>query len=353
MSIDLDRATDEMVAADGRRWTREPEPTPGPTFPGVTDPPATEDPAASPSELAPSAPTGTDAPSTAPTSNPDMWATHQDGLDCMNREAGSSGGYEAKAGPTWIQEDYGELGTDWHFLNDRFHFAEGLCGTGSAVTIEASMVGELFTDACHWQGTGEQGRWDFVPDAIATQEERRCASATAWRGGATLARARRHRYVRCMAHDGAPFDGTELGFWLGEWDLTWEGGHGTNRISRTLRDRVILEEFEEASDSGSATDGGADALHGRSWSVFDPDRRLWRQTWVDDQGSYLDLVGGRAEGCFTFERAAPERGDRARQRMVFRDVTPEAFRWTWESSPDDGATWILRWAIDYRRRGAS
>jgi hypothetical protein len=88
----------------------------------------------------------------------------------MDRDAGSSGGYEAKAGPTWIQEDYGELGTDWHFLNDRFHFAEGLCGTGSAVTIEASMVGELFTDACHWQGTGEQGRWDFVPDAIATQE---------------------------------------------------------------------------------------------------------------------------------------------------------------------------------------
>ncbi|HET7182394.1 MAG TPA: hypothetical protein VFI15_09205, partial [Candidatus Limnocylindrales bacterium] len=159
-----------------------------------------------------------------------------------------------------------------------------------------------------------------------------------------------------MADDGAPFDGSELDFWLGEWDVTWEGGHGTNRISLTLRDRVILEEFEEAVDTGLAGSGGADdsgadsadALHGRSWSVFDPDQRLWRQTWVDDQGCYLDLVGGRNDGCFTFERAAPERGDRARQRMVFRDVTPDAFRWTWESSPDDGATWIVRWAIDYR-----
>jgi len=141
------------------------------------------------------------------------------------------------------------------------------------------------------------------------------------------------------------FDGTELEFWLGDWDATWEGGHGTNRLRRVLRDRVILEEFDEADDSG-----GADALHGRSWSVFDAERRLWRQTWVDDQGGYLDLVGGRVDGWFSFERAAPERGPRARQRMVFRDVTSNTFHWTWESSPDDGATWVTRWAIDYRRR---
>jgi hypothetical protein len=142
-----------------------------------------------------------------------------------------------------------------------------------------------------------------------------------------------------------PFDGSELDFWLGYWDVTWEGGHGTNRLTRILRDRVILEEFDEAAESG-----GDGALHGRSWSVFDSDRHLWRQTWVDDQGGYLDLVGGRADGWFAFERAAPERGEHTRQRMVFRDVTADAFRWTWESSPDDGATWVVRWAIDYRRR---
>ena len=144
---------------------------------------------------------------------------------------------------------------------------------------------------------------------------------------------------------GGTFDGTELDFWLGEWDAAWEGGHGTNRLTRILRDRVILEEFEESVESG-----GADALHGRSWSTFDAERGLWRQTWVDDQGGYLDLVGARVDGWFAFERAAPERGPRTRQRMVFRDVRPDSFHWTWESSPDDGETWITRWAIDYRRR---
>jgi hypothetical protein len=146
---------------------------------------------------------------------------------------------------------------------------------------------------------------------------------------------------------GAPHsmdDGTELDFWIGTWEVSWaEGGHGTNRIDRILGDRVIHETFEEAGDA-------PDALHGQSWSVYDAARGLWRQTWVDDQGSYLDLVGTHVDGWFAFERAAPERAPEARQRMVFRDVDSDRFRWTWESSPDGGATWVVRWEIAYRRR---
>lgn len=144
-------------------------------------------------------------------------------------------------------------------------------------------------------------------------------------------------------HDEAPFDGTELDFWLGAWAVSWDGGGGTNRLGRILGGRVIHEWFE-----------GGDAestLHGESWSVFSPGQGSWRQTWVDDQGSYLDLVGERADGWFCFARAAPELGPSARQRMVFRDVAAEAFRWTWELSRDGGAAWEVRWEITYRRAG--
>lgn len=140
-----------------------------------------------------------------------------------------------------------------------------------------------------------------------------------------------------------PFDGTELDFWLGEWDVSWTGGYGTNRLERILGDRVIHERFDGADDDG------ANGLRGESWSVFEPERALWRQTWVDDQGGYLDLVGERVDGSFAFGRSAPERGPQARQRMVFRDVTDGSFRWTWESSPD-GDAWTVRWEIAYRRR---
>jgi hypothetical protein len=138
-------------------------------------------------------------------------------------------------------------------------------------------------------------------------------------------------------------DGTELDFWLGDWDVRWgEEGRGTNRLSRILGGRVIREEF-----SGGGPNGH---LEGLSLSVFDADRRIWRQTWVDDQGGYLELVGDRVDGDFAFRRAAPEIGPQAEQRMVFRDVERDSFRWTWEASEDGGASWQVRWEIEYRRR---
>lgn len=141
----------------------------------------------------------------------------------------------------------------------------------------------------------------------------------------------------------ATFDGTELDFWLGAWDARWgEVGRGTNRLTRILGDRVIREEF-----SGGGATG---RLNGLSLSVFDPNRRLWRQTWVDDLGGYLDFVGDVVDGWFAFRRSAPEDGPTTRQRMVFRDVARDSFRWTWETSEDEGATWAIRWDIAYTRR---
>ena len=103
----------------------------------------------------------------------------------------------------------------------------------------------------------------------------------------------------------AAFDGTELDFWLGDWDARWgEAGRGTNRLTRILGDRVIREDF-----SGGGPNGH---LNGLSLSVFDAERRVWRQTWVDDSGGYLDLVGDVADGCFAFRRRGPGGGSEAR-----------------------------------------
>jgi len=143
----------------------------------------------------------------------------------------------------------------------------------------------------------------------------------------------------------SPFDGTELDFWLGEWVCTWDGGRGTNRVERDFGGKVIHEQFHAEPDAD-----GTGALRGESWSVFSPRRALWRQTWVDTDGSYFDLVGARVDESFAFVREAPEIGEGGRQRMVFRDVKPDRFRWTWEATLDGGATWELRWEIAYRRK---
>ncbi len=98
----------------------------------------------------------------------------------------------------------------------------------------------------------------------------------------------------------------ELDFWIGEWACTdpADGSVGHNSVRRVLDGRVVEETFAIVDATGTA-------LRGRSWSVLDPERG-WLQTWVDNQGSYLDFTGGVTDEGFVFVRPG--------MRMVFRDV---------------------------------
>ncbi len=139
-----------------------------------------------------------------------------------------------------------------------------------------------------------------------------------------------------------PLGPEALDFWIGEWTVSWAGGgHGTNTVRRILDGRVIEETFDGA-DADSA-------LLGRSLSVRDAADGRWRQTWVDSSGSYLDLVGVEVDGRIAFQREAVVGGVAVVQRMVWLDVTPDAFRWQWQRSSDGGAAWDVAWEIDYRR----
>ena len=80
-----------------------------------------------------------------------------------------------------------------------------------------------------------------------------------------------------------------------------------------------------------------------------PQLGLWRQTWVDDGGNYWHFVGGHVDGHPAFATPEPVDADQRYKRMVFSDITPDAFHWRWESSPDNAA-WTVNWEIDYSRR---
>jgi Protein of unknown function (DUF1579) len=130
-------------------------------------------------------------------------------------------------------------------------------------------------------------------------------------------------------------------FWLGEWEARWSGGHvGRNRVSAILDAHVVLEEF----DGRPGT-----PLVGISVSVFDEAARAWRQTWVDNQGSYLDFAGGLVDGRMELERRALVEGRRVRQRMVWSEIESDRFRWEWQLSPDDDGSWRTLWEIRYTR----
>ena len=131
----------------------------------------------------------------------------------------------------------------------------------------------------------------------------------------------------------------QFDFWLGEWDVNWgEDGKGTNHITHIMDDKIIQESF-------SAPD-----LKGMSVSSYDPERGLWCQTWVDNNGSYLDFTGTFEDGKMILVRDAIVRGEACQQRMVWYNIEESRLDWNWERSDDGGATWRVLWQIKYKRK---
>jgi len=141
----------------------------------------------------------------------------------------------------------------------------------------------------------------------------------------------------------------QMDFWLGTWDVRWDAignvpaGQGTNVIMPMLGDCVIREAFD-----GGASVGG---LVGHSVSVYHAPARMWRQTWVDNQGGYFALTGGPdGEGRFILTNTRIS-DNAPHLRMVFEDIAENSLIWRWQRSAD-GQAWSDAWVIHYVRRGS-
>ena len=131
----------------------------------------------------------------------------------------------------------------------------------------------------------------------------------------------------------------QFDFWLGEWDVTWgDDGKATNHVLRIMNDHIIQENF-------SSTE-----LKGMSVSSYDRERGVWCQTWVDNNGTYLDFTGKFEDGKMTLVRDAIVRGEKCKQRMVWYNIESNQFDWNWERSDDHGKTWNVLWEIKYKRK---
>ena len=146
----------------------------------------------------------------------------------------------------------------------------------------------------------------------------------------------------CSSDEAKQFD-----FWVGAWDLEWTDAKGqkqkgTNRINKILGGCVIEENFST---------GGPQPYLGKSHSLFDIRSGLWKQTWVDSGGSYIDLTGEFKEGKMTLRREGTDpKGNKLLFRMVYSNIKSDSFLWDWESSADGGKTWKTNWQINYKKR---
>jgi Protein of unknown function (DUF1579) len=152
---------------------------------------------------------------------------------------------------------------------------------------------------------------------------------------------------RCDLPEQKQFD-----FWVGDWDLTTPGAksgsvvRSSNTIKRILGGCIVQENFVGSDDPQQAPQ-----LLGMSVSVFDPVSSKWKQTWVDNQGAYLDFTGEFKDSQMILSREAtrPD-GTTVLQRMVWKNITPNELDWSWERSKDNGKTWEVLWPVHYKRK---
>ncbi|MBD3224133.1 MAG: DUF1579 domain-containing protein [Caldithrix sp.] len=142
----------------------------------------------------------------------------------------------------------------------------------------------------------------------------------------------------------------QFDFWLGEWKLTWpaeqfggqEGkvGHGKNTVTKILDGCVIREQFSFPANN----------FYGRSVTVYNPGKMIWKQTWVDNKGGYLSFTGRFADEKMILKTKPRKQKDKTIiSRMVFRNIKPNSFDWDWQRSLDGGETWKNLWNIHYER----
>ena len=139
-----------------------------------------------------------------------------------------------------------------------------------------------------------------------------------------------------------------LDFWVGDWDALDDKGNviGTNRITRDEYGDCVITEHSRMNDG---------SMIGHSVSTYRPGLKQWRQTWVDSQNGFFDLVGGPVSGgdhAFFFENKRVTEVQPF-QRMIFQDIKPDSFVWRWQRRTKAEEPWSDSWVIHYRRRGAA
>ncbi len=129
----------------------------------------------------------------------------------------------------------------------------------------------------------------------------------------------------CSAAEARQFD-----FWVGDWDVFNPAGKlaGTNRIEK-IYGCVLHESWHNAK------------VQGQSFNVYDVDRGVWHQTWVDSTGSLLVIEGAFRDGSMRLSDATlPGKKDPKQVNEI--TWTPNAdgsVRQHWRVSADGGKTW--------------
>jgi hypothetical protein len=133
----------------------------------------------------------------------------------------------------------------------------------------------------------------------------------------------------------------QFDFWVGDWRVQKPDGSfaGTNHITQEYGGCVVHEHY--------VTGKG---YSGESLNMYDPARKVWHQTWVDNGGLLLTLEGQWNGKSMVLEGVAPgPDGAMKKQRITWTPSTDGSVRQLWETGDDKGA-WTVAFDGKYTKQ---
>ena len=135
----------------------------------------------------------------------------------------------------------------------------------------------------------------------------------------------------------------QFDFWIGDWVvMAGEQQAGTNSIHPIHNGCALQENWQGA---------GAGGISGTSFNIFDRERGLWHQTWVDASGTLLQLDGGLSDGTMVLKgkRPAPGGNGLVLHRISWTPNEDGSVKQLWEASQDNGESWNVIFDGHYTR----
>lgn len=133
----------------------------------------------------------------------------------------------------------------------------------------------------------------------------------------------------------------QFDFWIGEWNVHTPDGKlaGTNRITREYEGCVLHERY--------TTPRG---YSGESLNTYDVGRKVWHQTWVDNEGVLLLLEGSFVIGQMQLTgRTVANDGKVTKHRITWTPNADGTVRQFWESTDANGQ-WVIAFDGRYSRK---
>jgi len=137
------------------------------------------------------------------------------------------------------------------------------------------------------------------------------------------------------------------GWLVGSWELdvhdyqpdgTIRKSTGEVHFAWVLEGRAVQDVWimPRLSDRGSSLPKAGNR-YGMTVRVWDPSIQAWRVTWINPVTGHRDELVGRKSGSNIVQIGTHSDGTPI--RWIFREVTPNSFRWTGEVLQRDGETW--------------